>query len=259
MSIDLLARQAGQRLAAASADVDTGRALDAVLARRAPRRTVARWPVAVACVASLLLAVWLVAPGAASLRRAPTDPVSPQAGVAVGSELPVGSSLRTPEGWHAIHDGGYVVLAPDHGDPRGVRIVVGVPTGRYDAVGHLHPLPPGSLLRWALHHPALRATDRRTVAVPGGTATTIQLHVRPGQRWRLANDQCVGLVQLRDDAGAETVSYTWGDGTNLWAVVTSNGTDLLVAGWSPLPSDDDLTNAFHSALQSLQLGAADHG
>lgn len=258
MSVDLVAHRAGQRLAAAASDADAARALELVLARRDPTRGRGRlWVVAAACAASLLLVSWLVAPGMASWRQARTDPARQSDGDVVGRGLPVAGELRTPEGWHAVHDGRYVVLAPDHGDPRGLRVVVGVPARRYDAGGGTHPLR-NDLLRWIGHHPALTATSRQDVTVAGRTATVVQLHIRPHQRWRLAHGGCVGLVQLRDDDTLETVSYTWGGGTNLWAVVPIAGRSLLVAAWSPRPDDADLVAAFHSTLQSLQLAPAVH-
>jgi hypothetical protein len=250
MSIDTLARQAGQAVMAGTTDLDVDDALSATMDRASRNRRIK--PVLLVAAAVVVLIVgWSL--GGDLLRSAePAPPADDPAPVSVGQRLGTPMSAIAPEGWDVTSNRGYVEMRPADGAP-GVRLFMLVPRTVYDPPSYDEtPLKDDPII-WMTTHSDLTTDAQFAVDGPGFAwmGTKVDVSLKPN-----ADDGELHLMPLSKASGSPPLAITADDAMFRWIVIYFTDSDpLAIAAISPTPDDPDLMSAINELLASIQVQA----
>jgi len=248
MSIDTLARQAGQAVMAGTTDLDVDDALAATMDRASRHRRIK--PVLVLAAAVVILIVgWSL--GGDLLRSAePAPPADDPGPVSVGQGLGAPVSALAPAGWDVTSNRSYVEMRPSDGAP-GVRLFMLVPRTVYDPPSYDETPIKDDPIIWMTTHPDLTTDAQFAVDGPGfaWTGTKVDVALEPS-----ADDGELHLMPLSKAAGSPPLAISVDDATLRWIVIYFTDSDpLAIAATSPTPDDPDVMSAINELLASIQI------
>jgi hypothetical protein len=251
MSIDSLARRAGDQARSATTTVDIERALAEVTTVR-PALQRRRQLTTVAAVAALIVAGTATV---ASLddRTPPADPVAPSQ-KAIGADMHVPVELdRAPSGWWPFVDDTFVVLRPRNGLASTINIAA--PTLVHEPPSYTVKALDSHLAAWLADYPALTVSRGKSVVVDGYTGESFHLKLRHRDvPAGLPLSQRLELVHMSDMPFYGQLALYPGPGTCVWTIVDVDGQEVLIALASGLPADKAALHDYRQVLDTVDLG-----
>jgi hypothetical protein len=248
MSIDTLARRAGQAVMAGTDHLDVDEALGATMDRAGRRRRL--MPVLVLAAAVVVLIVGWSLSGDLLRSAEPAPPADDPSSTVVGERLGVPMTAAVPSGWDVLRDRGYVEMRPSDGSP-GMHLFMLVPRTVYDPPSYDEAPITDDAVIWMTTHPDLTTDAQFGVDGPGfawmGTKVDVALKSR-------VNADGLHLMPLSKAAGSPPLAITAGDAMFRWIVIYFTDSDpLAIAAISPTANDPDLISAVNELLASIQV------